>query len=83
MNSFLNCPVDPHSGKTVKVKTQTLNSFIDSLDVDRVGFVKMDIEGFENEVSLNLHLKMPSQKSMDFMLRFMTLQDLDLCRVWM
>ena len=50
MNSFLDCPVDPHSGKTVKVKTQTLNSFIDSLDVDRVGFVKMDIEGFENEV---------------------------------
>ena len=50
MNSFLNCSVDPHSGKTVKVKTQTLNSFIDSLDVDRVGFVKMDIEGFENEV---------------------------------
>ena len=50
MNSFLDCPVDPHSGKTVKVKTQTLNSFIDSLDVDRVGFVKMDIEGFENEI---------------------------------
>ena len=50
MNSFLNCPADPHSGKTVKVKTQTLNSFIDSLDVDRIGFVKMDIEGFENEV---------------------------------
>ena len=50
MNSFLDCPVDPHSGKPVKVKTQTLNSFIDSLDVDRVGFVKMDIEGFENEV---------------------------------
>ena len=50
MNSFISHRTDPHSGKTVKVKTQTLNSIIDSLDVDRIGFVKMDIEGFENEV---------------------------------
>tara|TARA_R100000742_G_C4278488_1_gene101369 strand:- start:2127 stop:2834 length:708 start_codon:yes stop_codon:yes gene_type:complete len=50
MNSFISHRTDPHSGKTVKVKTQTLNSIIDSLDVDRVGFVKMDIEGFENEI---------------------------------
>lgn len=50
MNSFIFHRTDPHSGKTVKVKTQTLNSIIDSLDVDRIGFVKMDIEGFENEV---------------------------------
>ena len=50
MNSFVNCRVDPHVGESIKVKTQTLNSFIDSLDVDRVGFVKMDIEGFETEV---------------------------------
>jgi len=50
MNSFITHRTDPHSGKTVKVKTKTLNSFIDSLDVDRVGFVKMDIEGFENEI---------------------------------
>ena len=50
MNSFISHRTDPHSGKTVKVKTQTLNSIIDSLDVDRIGFVKMDIEGFENEI---------------------------------
>ena len=50
MNSFISHRTDPHSGKTVKVKTKTLNSIIDSLDIDRVGFVKMDIEGFENEV---------------------------------
>jgi len=50
MNSFISHRTDPHSGKTVKVKTQTLNSIIDSLDVDRIGFVKMDIEGFEKEV---------------------------------
>jgi FkbM family methyltransferase len=50
MNSFISHRTDPHSGRTVKVKTQTLNSIIDSLDVDRIGFVKMDIEGFENEV---------------------------------
>ena len=50
MNSFISHRTDPHSGKTVKVKTKTLNSIIDSLDIDRVGFVKMDIEGFENEI---------------------------------
>ena len=50
MNSFITHRTDPHSGVTVKVKTKTLNSLIDSLDMDRVGFVKMDIEGFENEV---------------------------------
>jgi len=50
MNSFITHRTDPHSGKTVKVKTKTLNSLIDSLDVDRIGFVKMDIEGFENEI---------------------------------
>jgi len=50
MNSFVTHRTDPHSGKTVKVKTKTLNSIIDSLDIDRVGFVKMDIEGFENEI---------------------------------
>jgi FkbM family methyltransferase len=50
MNSFITHRTDPHSGKTVTVQTRTLNSFIDSLDVDRIGFVKMDIEGFENEV---------------------------------
>lgn len=50
MNSFITHRTDPHSGKTVKVKTKTLNSLINSLDVDRIGFVKMDIEGFENEI---------------------------------
>jgi FkbM family methyltransferase len=50
MNSFITHRTDPHSGKTVTVQTRTLNSLIDSLDVDRIGFVKMDIEGFENEV---------------------------------
>tara|TARA_B100000614_G_C14400903_1_gene433660 strand:+ start:67 stop:774 length:708 start_codon:yes stop_codon:yes gene_type:complete len=50
MNSFVTHRTDPHSGKTVKVRTMTLNSIIDSLDIDRVGFVKMDIEGFENEI---------------------------------
>ena len=50
MNSFITHRTDPHSGKTVKVKTKTLNSFIDSLDVDHINFVKMDIEGFENEI---------------------------------
>ena len=50
MNSFVSHRTDPHSGKTVKVKTKTLNSIIDSLDIDRIGFVKMDIEGFENEI---------------------------------
>ena len=50
MNSFITHRTDPHSGVTVKVKTKTLNSLIDSLDMDRVGFVKMDIEGFENEI---------------------------------
>lgn len=50
MNSFITHRTDPHSGKTVKVKTKTLNSLIDSLDVDHINFVKMDIEGFENEI---------------------------------
>lgn len=51
MNSFVQHKTDPHSGKIVKVKTLTLNSFIDSLKLDsKVGFVKMDIEGFENQV---------------------------------
>ena len=50
MNSFIAHRTDPHSGKTVKVKTKTLNSLINSLDVDSIGFVKMDIEGFENEI---------------------------------
>ena len=50
MNSFVTHRTDPHSGKTVKVKTKTLNSLIDSLDVDHINFVKMDIEGFENEI---------------------------------
>lgn len=50
MNSFVTHRTDPHSDKIVTVKTKTLNSFINSLDIDRVGFVKMDIEGFENEV---------------------------------
>ena len=50
MNSFITHRTDPHSGKTVKVKTKTLNSLVDSLDVDHINFVKMDIEGFENEI---------------------------------
>jgi FkbM family methyltransferase len=51
MNSFVQHKTDPHSGKTVRVKTLTLNSFIDSLNLDaKIGFVKMDIEGFENQV---------------------------------
>ncbi len=50
MNSFVKHRTNPHSDTSVKVKTQTLNSFIDSLDVGNIGFVKMDIEGFENEV---------------------------------
>ena len=50
MNYFITHRTDPHSGKTVKVKTKTLNSLIDSLDVDHINFVKMDIEGFENEI---------------------------------
>lgn len=50
MNSFVKHRTNPHSDTSVKVKTQTLDSFIDSLDVGNIGFVKMDIEGFENEV---------------------------------
>lgn len=50
MNSFVKHTTNPHSETSVLVKTQTLNSLIDSLKLDRVGFVKMDIEGFENQV---------------------------------
>lgn len=51
MNSFVKHRTNHHSDVSVKVKTQTLNSFIDSLNLSsNVGFVKMDIEGFENEV---------------------------------
>lgn len=51
MNSFVKHRTNHHSDISVKVKTQTLNSFIDFLNLDsNVGFVKMDIEGFENEV---------------------------------
>lgn len=51
MNSFVKHRTNHHSDVSVKVKTQTLNSFIDTLNLtSNVGFVKMDIEGFENEV---------------------------------
>lgn len=51
MNSFVKHRTNHHSDVSVKVKTQTLNSFIDSLNLkSNIGFVKMDIEGFENEV---------------------------------
>jgi len=51
MNSFVKHRTNHHSDVSVKVKTQTLNSFIDSLNLaSNVGFVKMDIEGFENEI---------------------------------
>jgi FkbM family methyltransferase len=50
MNSFVKHTTNPHSETGIMVKTQTLNGLIDSLGLDRVGFVKMDIEGFENKV---------------------------------
>lgn len=50
MNSFVKHTTNPHGENSVLVKTKTLNSLIDSLEVERVGFVKMDIEGFENQV---------------------------------
>jgi FkbM family methyltransferase len=50
MNSFVKHTTNPHSDTSIMVKTQTLNGLIDSLGLDRVGFVKMDIEGFENQV---------------------------------
>lgn len=51
MNSFIKHRTNHHSDVNVEVKTQTLNSFIDTLNLtSNVGFVKMDIEGFENEV---------------------------------
>jgi FkbM family methyltransferase len=50
MNSFVKHTTNPHSETSVLVKTKTLNSLIDSLGLDTVGFVKMDIEGFENQV---------------------------------
>lgn len=50
MNSFVKHTTNPHGENSVLVKTKTLNSLIDSLSLERVGFVKMDIEGFENQV---------------------------------
>jgi len=50
MNSFVKHTTNPHGETSVLVQTKTLNSLIDSLGLDRVGFVKMDIEGFENQV---------------------------------
>jgi FkbM family methyltransferase len=50
MNSFVKHTTNPHSDTSIMVKTQTLNGLIDSLGLDIVGFVKMDIEGFENQV---------------------------------
>lgn len=51
MNSFIKHRTNHHSDVSIKVKTQTLNTFIDTLNLaSNVGFVKMDIEGFENEV---------------------------------
>lgn len=50
MNSFVKHTTNPHGETSVLVQTKTLNSLIDSLGLDTVGFVKMDIEGFENQV---------------------------------
>jgi len=50
MNSFIKHTTNPHGETSVLVQTKTLNSLIDSLSLDSVGFVKMDIEGFENQV---------------------------------
>jgi FkbM family methyltransferase len=50
MNSFVKHTTNPHNETGIMVKTKTLNGLINSLGLDRVGFVKMDIEGFENQV---------------------------------
>ena len=53
MNSFLNHKTDIFYGAPIKVETKTLSSLIDTFGLDKVDFVKMDIEGFENHIILD------------------------------
>ena len=62
MNSFVKHQTDPHVGETVSVKTVKLATFIDSIGLDRVSFVKMDIEGFENQIILDSSFEEANQK---------------------
>lgn len=50
MNSFIRHKIDPGGSETVMVPTITLAEFIKTQVKQRVNFVKMDIEGFENIV---------------------------------
>jgi len=42
--------LDEDGARLITVKTQTIDSFVSKYNVDQIGIIKMDVEGFETEV---------------------------------
>ena len=53
MNSFMTHRTDHVYGDSIEVETQTLSSIIKTFGIEKVDFLKMDIEGFERQLILD------------------------------